>query len=153
MMPKIQWSEQEDKYRTLGCWSCIIAASRKGRRACRAHRAGLGKRLRQAAFPTRNWCGCPFGTFSLAGACCNRDRFLKAEGHPSKDTVRRPSHSPILQMLGQINQGQRMCFVIKNQEQDWRSGKSSRPGASLSSCFPYRRPASSRAFQRNLCLV
>lgn len=29
----------------------------------------------------------PFGTFSLAGACCNQDCFLKAEGHPSKDTV------------------------------------------------------------------
>lgn len=121
----------------------------------------LGKRLDKQPFPKRTDVAVFSAPFSLAGACCNpdtlfsRQKAIQAETPCSHRPARqaRPSHSPILQMLRQINQGQRTCLVIKNQEQDWRSGKSRRPGASLSSCFPHRRPASSGAFQRNLCLV
>lgn len=56
-------------------------------------------------------------------------RFLKTQdqlrrGVPfARSAARAEFHPPILQLLRQINQGHGMCFVIKNQERDWRSRK------------------------------
>lgn len=145
-MPKIPRTNTGRRER----WSCVIAVGRKGE-GHTAQAAWLRGSERMDVFVF----SAPF-----RWACCNRETLPSSQkAIPAKKPCAqarrqtRPSHLPGLQMLHQINQGQRMCFVIKNQEQDWRSRKSRRPGASLSSCFPHGRPASSRTLQRNLCLV